>query len=77
MPVITFPKGPNTQETEAETELQEGEVESSFWECGCGCTTFHLWGDGEAVCSQCEQVLPFVFVTDISSRVMEDFDACA
>jgi hypothetical protein len=77
MPVITFPKGPDTAPKEDQPELQEGDVESSFWECGCGCTTFYLWADGEAVCSQCEQVLPFVFVTDISSRVVEDFDVCA
>lgn len=77
MPIITFPTGPKTTETEEAPELQEGEFESAFWECGCGCTTFYLWDDGEAVCSKCDHVLPYVFVTDISTRVTGEEDACA
>src|SRR5260221_6868283 len=26
------------------------------WQCGCGSHTFWLYSDGEAVCSQCEQI---------------------
>lgn len=53
MPVITFPKGPDTAPKTEEPELQEGEIMSAFFECGCGSTTFFLWEDGEAVCSEC------------------------
>ena len=71
MPVITFPTGPRTAPDTEEPELQEGEVESAFWECGCGSTAFYMWDDGEAQCVECDAVLREVMIVDISRRLDE------
>lgn len=74
MPVITFPKGPNTQEeTEEETELQEGEVEAKvhyFYCTDCEGTVFHLYDDGEIECAnpRCGGILSGLMVCELGNK---------
>jgi len=74
MPVITFPKGPNTQEeTEEEMMPQEGEI--NYYLCPhCNSTAFFLYDDGEVECAnpRCG-VMPNLMVVNLG----EDTDASA
>lgn len=66
MPVITFPKGPNTQD-EPETESETGTIDSiaNFYHCPeCGSAAFFIYDDGEAQCVKCDVILSNILVID-------------
>lgn len=68
MPVISFPKGPNTQE-EPETgePIETGTVDSiaNFYHCPeCGSAAFFIYDDGEAQCVKCDTILANILVID-------------
>ena len=75
MPVITFPKGPNTQEEpETDNPLETGEV--NYYLCPhCSSTAFSLFDDGEVECAnpRCG-VMPNLMVVDLGNG---DTDASA
>lgn len=83
MPVITFPKGPNTGEEPQEDLPETGEIEvtkiASYFECpDCGSAAFFIYDDGEAQCCRCELIMANILVIDTDDGPSKErADGCA
>lgn len=67
MPVITFPKGPNTGTEPGEPLEGTGTIDSiaCFYHCpDCGSSAFFIYDDGEAQCVRCDTILSNILVID-------------
>lgn len=81
MPVITFPKGPNTDTESGDTAEEVGAIDSiaSFFHCpDCGSAAFFIYDDGEAQCVKCDTILSNILVIDTDAEPeKERADGCA